>query len=132
MVLEPDPTHADSSQRRHETERVEPDYVIEKKKPRKPREAQETKADEAPEVIGKYELRGELGRGAMGIVYRAYDRVLKRTVALKMIIDPRRASGVLLRRFKTEASGLARLHDPRIITVYEVGEHQGKPYIVME
>src|SRR6516162_3896120 len=87
-----------------------------------------TRYDETPEVIGKYELRGEIGRGGMGIVYRAYDRVLKRTVALKMINDPRRAGGKLLRRFSNEASMVARLHDPRIVPIFEVGSHDGKPY----
>ena len=91
-----------------------------------------TRSDETPEVIGKYELREEIGRGGMGIVYRAYDRVLKRAVALKMINDPRRAGGKLLMRFTQEASIVARLHDPRLVPIFEVGSHQGKPYFVME
>jgi tetratricopeptide (TPR) repeat protein/predicted Ser/Thr protein kinase len=91
-----------------------------------------TQADATPEVIGKYELREELGRGGMGIVYRAYDRVLKRSVALKMINDPKRAGGKLLKRFTQEASIIARLHDPRLVPIFEVGEYEKKPYFVME
>ncbi len=82
--------------------------------------------------VGHYTITGELGRGGMGVVYKAYDRVLKRNVAVKMILDPTRAGRSLVERFRAEASAVARLHDPRIISIFEVGEHEEKPYIVME
>ncbi len=82
--------------------------------------------------IGKYAIVEELGRGGMGIVYKAYDTALKRIVALKMILDPTRAGPEIIERFKNEAAAVARLNDPRIISVFEVGEHEGKPYLVME
>jgi tetratricopeptide (TPR) repeat protein/predicted Ser/Thr protein kinase len=83
------------------------------------------------QTIGKYSIVDELGRGGMGVVYRAYDAALKRIVALKMILDPTRAGPEVVERFRKEASAVARLHDPRIVSVYE-GEHEGKPYLVME
>jgi serine/threonine protein kinase/regulator of sirC expression with transglutaminase-like and TPR domain len=133
MVREPDPTRSDGrpASRRHATERIEPAYVVEPTA-RDPVDPPETRVDPGSEVIGNYVLLGELGRGGMGVVYRAHDRVLNRNVALKMIADTGRAGGKLLKRFRTEASALARLHDPRIVPVFEVGEHEGKPYIVME
>ena len=91
-----------------------------------------TPPSDTGQKIGRYSIVDELGRGGMGVVYRAYDSALKRIVALKMILDPTRAGPELIERFRKEASAVARLHDPRIVSVYEVGEHEGKPYLVME
>jgi tetratricopeptide (TPR) repeat protein/predicted Ser/Thr protein kinase len=84
------------------------------------------------ERIGRYRIEGELGRGGMGVVYRAFDEELRRTVAIKMILDPARAGASELERFRREASAAARLAHPGIVGVHEVGVHDGKPYIVME
>jgi hypothetical protein len=82
--------------------------------------------------LGGYVLLSELGRGGMGIVHRAYDTRLRRLVAIKMILDPTIAGSEALERFQREASAAARVHHPGIVSVYETGESDGRPYIVME
>ncbi len=77
----------------------------------------------------KYELLECLGRGGFGVVYRARDRDLGRQVALKFLTQVRRAE---LERFRREARFAARLDDPSIVQIYELGEHAGQPYIAMQ
>src|SRR5438105_4287747 len=79
--------------------------------------------------IAQYVVLGELGRGGMGVVYRAYDTTLRRTVAIKMILDPAGAGPLLLRRFQLEASAAAKLKHPNIVAIYEAGEHQARPFL---
>ncbi len=88
----------------------------------------------SPEKIGRYEIVGELGRGAMGLVYKATDPNIGRTVALKtMRLD---VSGVeeqdMLRRFKHEARLAGVMNHPNIVTIYDAGEDEGVFYIAME
>jgi serine/threonine protein kinase len=87
-------------------------------------------------TIGRYEIIGELGRGGMGRVFRAFDPKLRRVVALKTIRFDLIAEGydlkVLLDRFQLEAQAAAKLNHPNIVTIYDVGEHDGVAYIVME
>jgi serine/threonine-protein kinase len=81
--------------------------------------------------MGRYAVLNELGRGGMGVVYRAYDTTLNRYVAIKMILQ----SGVgaeVLERFRREAATAARLRHPGIVAVYEVGVHLQRPFIVTE
>jgi tetratricopeptide (TPR) repeat protein len=85
-----------------------------------------------PDRIGRYVVERELGRGGMGIVYRARDPELNRPVALKVVLDPARATPDALARFRLEATAAARLRHPGIVTVYEVSEHEGKPFIALE
>lgn len=82
--------------------------------------------------FGKYELRGELGRGGMGVVFRAYDRELDRTVALKMLTAGPFVTLDQRRRFAQEARLASRIRHPNIVTIHEVGDYRGQPYFTMD
>jgi serine/threonine protein kinase len=84
------------------------------------------------EAIPGYELLGVLGRGGMGIVFRARQLSLKRQVALKMILTGRNARPAERARFQREAEAVARLHHANIVQIYEVGEQNGLPYCALE
>jgi len=84
-----------------------------------------------PDVPG-YEVLDELGRGGMGVVYRARHLQLKRVVALKVIRDGRRAGPGELARFRTEAEALARLKHAHIVDIYDIGETDGLPFVALE
>ncbi len=85
----------------------------------------------APALPG-YEILGELGRGGMGVVYKARDLNLKRVVALKMILAGGHAGAEQLARFHREAEAVARLRHSHIVQVFAGGEHGGQPYFVLE
>src|SRR5262249_32756346 len=88
-------------------------------------------AAERPRVPG-YEILGELGRGGMGVVYRARQLALQRTVALKMVLTERHPGLKDLARFLTEAEAIARLQHPNIVQIFDVGEAAGRPYFALE
>jgi eukaryotic-like serine/threonine-protein kinase len=79
-----------------------------------------------------YEILGELGRGGMGIVYKAQDLQRDRLVALKMILGGRGAEFLELARFRIEAQAIASLSHPNIVLIHEVGVHLGYPYFALE
>jgi serine/threonine protein kinase/WD40 repeat protein len=86
----------------------------------------------APPVISGYELLGELGRGGMGVVYKARHLALNRLVAVKMILAGGHAGHAERARFKVEAEAVARMQHPNIVQIHEVGEANGHPFCALE
>ncbi len=85
-----------------------------------------------PRQMGKYGILAEVGRGAFATVYRALDPTLNRPVALKVLHPQLLTDPAFVARFQREAQALAGLRHPHIVTVYEVGEAQGRLFIAME
>jgi WD40 repeat protein/tRNA A-37 threonylcarbamoyl transferase component Bud32 len=85
----------------------------------------------ADSIVPGYEVLGILGKGGMGVVYKARQTGLKRLVALKMILPGSLGAGRVA-RFQAEAEAVARLVHPHIVQVYEIGEHGGRPYFSLE
>jgi WD40 repeat protein/predicted Ser/Thr protein kinase len=85
-----------------------------------------------PESFGDYELLEELGRGGMGVVYRARQRSLDRVVAIKMMAFAPDSSPELVKRFRAEAVSAASLHHPNIVAIHEVGIHEDRHFFVMD
>jgi len=83
--------------------------------------------------IGKYEIVRPLGKGAMGMVYLAYDTILEREVALKVMVAQIADDPELKQRFQREAKAVAKMTHPNVVTVFDLGYHtDGSPYIAME
>ncbi len=89
-------------------------------------------SEQMPQTLGHYTVRAELGRGGFATVYRAFDSSLEREVALKVLHPQLLTDRTFAQRFRREARALAGMRHPNIITVYEVGEADGRLYIAME
>jgi tRNA A-37 threonylcarbamoyl transferase component Bud32 len=102
--------------------------------PRCDADAQSPAGDEAalPRELGDYELLGEVGRGGMGVVFRARQKSLQRVVALKMILANHLASTDHVRRFHDEARAAAGLRHPNIVQIHDVGQSNGLHFFTME
>jgi serine/threonine-protein kinase len=85
-----------------------------------------------PERIGRYQILERIGRGAMGVVYRAHDSAMRRDVALKVLMTDLEDDPEIRTRFHREAEAAARLSHPNIITIFDVGEENDRFFIVME
>src|SRR5262249_19220544 len=96
-----------------------------------PQATEESAAQSLPSIAG-YEVLAVLGSGGMGVVYRARHVRLERPVALKMILPGSYAGEQDLARLRAEAQVVARLQHPNIVQFYEVGEHQGRPFLALE
>ena len=84
------------------------------------------------DAFGRYQLLEKLGQGGMGVVYRAFDTVLERVVALKLVLTPEGLDPEMRERFFREARAAGHLSHKNIVTVYDLGEFEGKPYLAME
>src|SRR5260370_1281211 len=82
--------------------------------------------------IGKYDVVEIIGKGGMGVVYKAMDNLIERLVAIKMMTGAFAENPDLLKRFYREAKSTGMLQHPNIVIIYELGDHEGNPYLVME
>jgi len=96
----------------------------------RPRDRDETST--LSKIFGDYELVEEIARGGMGVVFKARQRSLNRTVAVKMILSGHLASEAESQRFRTEAETAAQLQHSNIVAIHEIGEQEGQPFFCMD
>src|ERR1700681_4745416 len=83
----------------------------------------------SPATVGRYQVVSRIGHGGMGALYLAWDPTLERQVAIKVLLEDNEE---LRERFSREARSAARLRHPHIVTMYDVGEYDGQPFMAME
>jgi eukaryotic-like serine/threonine-protein kinase len=125
-------THATAVGGRPTDGPVKPGAVTGKRPAPAPTTARRGRAVRIPKKIRGYEILGELGRGGMGVVYKARQVGLNRLCALKMILAGGLAGADAIARFKIEAEAIAHLQHPNIVQVYEIGEADDCPYFSLE
>src|SRR6478736_10261204 len=84
------------------------------------------------EKIGRFKILEELGRGGMAVVYKAHDPNINRVLAIKVLLEERCGDKEYRSRFLAEAKAAGFLSHPNIVTIYDIGEVNDRPYIVME
>jgi len=94
--------------------------------------AQDLPNENVDKLADRYELLEELGRGGAGVVFRARQLSLNRTVALKLLLNSQLLDPAEIERFRKEAETIAQLRHPNIVAVYEVGEDSGQPWFSMD
>lgn len=99
--------------------------------PQKPLKESPTTTVSLPKYFGEFELLEELGRGGMGVVYKAWQKNLGRMVALKMVLRGGHARPEEMARFQAEAKAIALLEHPNIVPVHEAGIYEDQPYFSM-
>lgn len=93
--------------------------------------AEEAAPGGIPQRLGRFDIEGRLGSGAMGVVYAAHDPMLRRDIAIK-VLAPNRTSLGAMERARREAQAMAQLSHPNVVKVFAIGEHEGALYIAME
>jgi len=81
---------------------------------------------------GRYRLDHVVGSGVMAVVYQAFDTVLERTVAIKLLQPRLAGDSTVIESIYSEARAVAKLDDPSVVAIHDIGEHEGRPYLVLE